>query len=105
MVAFSPKLDQTLRRAIAIAEERRHEQAMLDHLLLALTDDEDAAAVMRGCNVDVDKLRGRLDQSLAELKAAACAERRGGCDRPVPGTAAQRRLHAHGVRGACSGAV
>jgi ATP-dependent Clp protease ATP-binding subunit ClpA len=68
MSAFSPELDRTLRRAIAIAAERRHERAMLDHLLLALTDDADAAALMRGCKVDIEQLRGRLQQSLADVK-------------------------------------
>src|SRR5919205_526834 len=32
----------------------------LEHLLLALIDDQDAAAVMRACNVDLDKLRRSL---------------------------------------------
>jgi ATP-dependent Clp protease ATP-binding subunit ClpA len=66
MVAFSPGLEQSLRRATALAAERRHEQAMLDYLLLALTEDEDAAVVMRGCKVDLEQLRGRLQQSLAD---------------------------------------
>jgi ATP-dependent Clp protease adapter protein ClpS len=56
-----------------IAKERRHERAMLDHLLLALTDDQDAAAVMRACNVDVEKLRRALDLSLAGLKDESTA--------------------------------
>src|SRR4051812_10745074 len=73
MVAFSARLDETLRRAVTIANERRHEQVMLDHLL-ALTDDEDAAAVMRGCHVDIEKLRGRLGCSLADLPTRATAD-------------------------------
>jgi ATP-dependent Clp protease ATP-binding subunit ClpA len=32
----------------------------LEHLLLALVDDPDAAVVMRACNVDIDKLRRGL---------------------------------------------
>jgi ATP-dependent Clp protease adapter protein ClpS len=74
MVAFSSGLEQSLHRALAIAKERRHERAMLDHLLLALTDDQDAAAVMRGCNVDVEKLRRALDLSLAGLKEESTAD-------------------------------
>jgi len=46
-----------LHRALALANERHHEYATLEHLLLALLDDQDAAAVMRACNVDLDKLR------------------------------------------------
>jgi ATP-dependent Clp protease ATP-binding subunit ClpA len=45
---------------LAIANERHHEYATLEHLLLALIDDQDAAAVMRACNVDLDKLRRSL---------------------------------------------
>ena len=67
MVAFSSEFEQTSHRALAIAKERRHAHAMLDHLLLALTDDPDAAAVMRGCYVDIEKLRRALDVSLADL--------------------------------------
>jgi ATP-dependent Clp protease ATP-binding subunit ClpA len=75
VAAFSPGLEQSLHRALAIAKERRHERAMLDHLLLALTDDQDAAAVMRGCNVDIEKLCRALDLSLAHLKEESSANR------------------------------
>src|SRR5579863_272546 len=57
MPVFSRALEKTLRRALAIANEHRHELASLEHLLLALIDDSDAAAVMRACNVDLDLLR------------------------------------------------
>ncbi len=57
MPVFSRALEKTLRRALAIANEHRHELASLEHLLLALLDDPDAAAVMRACNVDLDLLR------------------------------------------------
>lgn len=60
MASFSRSLDEALHRAIALATEREHELATLEHLLLALTDDRDAAAVMRACNVDVDVLRRQL---------------------------------------------
>ncbi len=71
MPSFSRSLEQALHRALAIAGERRHEYATLEHLLLALVDDQDAAAVMRACNVDVDLLRRNLveyvDSELANL--------------------------------------
>src|ERR1700716_3288811 len=60
MPTFSRSLEQSLHRALALANERHHEYATLEHLLLALIDDQDAAAVMRACNVDVDKLRRSL---------------------------------------------
>ena len=57
MPVFSRALEKTLRKALALANERRHEYATLEHLLLALIDDPDAAAVLRACNVDLDQLR------------------------------------------------
>src|SRR5690554_3947861 len=57
MPTFSRSLEQSLHRALALANERRHEYATLEHLLLALIDDQDAAAVMRACNVNLDELR------------------------------------------------
>jgi ATP-dependent Clp protease ATP-binding subunit ClpA len=60
MPTFSRNLEQSLNRALALANERHHEYATLEHLLLALVDDPDAAVVMRACNVDIDKLRRGL---------------------------------------------
>jgi ATP-dependent Clp protease ATP-binding subunit ClpA len=69
--SFSRSLEQALHRALALAGERRHEYATLEHLLLALVDDQDSAAVMRACNVDLDSLRRNLveyvDNELANL--------------------------------------
>ena len=62
MVPFSRTLHQTLGRALSHANERRQEFATLEHLLLALIDDPDAAAVLRACNVDVDALRKQVTQ-------------------------------------------
>src|SRR6201987_92624 len=57
---LSPNLEKTLHRALAYANERRHDFATLEHLLVALADDQDAIAVMRACNVDVDRLKSDL---------------------------------------------
>jgi len=58
--SFSRQLEESLHRAVAYANERKHEYATLEHLLLALIDDEEAAAVMRACEVDLGSLRGTL---------------------------------------------
>ena len=51
------------------AHQRNHEYATLEHLLLALIDDLDAATVMRACNVDLEALNKSLVQYLdTELK-------------------------------------
>ncbi len=60
MPSFSRNLEQALHKALALANERHHEYATLEHLLLALIDDQDAAAVMRACNVDLEALRRNL---------------------------------------------
>ena len=46
MASFSTSLEQGLRRALQYANERSHEYATLEHLLLSLIDDRDAAAVI-----------------------------------------------------------
>ncbi len=60
MPSFSRSLEKALHQALALANERQQEYATLEHLLLALLDDQDAAAVMRACNVDLDAIRRNL---------------------------------------------
>lgn len=71
MPSFSASLEDTLHRALGFANERGHEYATLEHLLLALVDDADAGAVMRACELDLDELRGTLteyvDNEMGEL--------------------------------------
>ncbi|HTO31984.1 MAG TPA: ATP-dependent Clp protease ATP-binding subunit ClpA [Pararhizobium sp.] len=57
MPTFSTSLEKALHQALTLANERHHEYATLEHLLLALIDDADAAAVMGACNVNLDALR------------------------------------------------
>ncbi len=66
MPSFSQSLEQALHRALEYANERSHEYATLEHLLLALLDDGDAAGVMRACNVDIEKIRRRVTEFLDE---------------------------------------
>jgi ATP-dependent Clp protease ATP-binding subunit ClpA len=58
--SFSNTLEQAIHAALALANARRHELATLEHLLLALTDEPDAARVMQACSVDLDELRRQL---------------------------------------------
>ncbi|MDE2110752.1 MAG: ATP-dependent Clp protease ATP-binding subunit ClpA [Alphaproteobacteria bacterium] len=62
MPSLSRSLEQALHRAIKLASDRHHEYATLEHLLLALTDDPDAAQVMKACNVDTEALRLTLQK-------------------------------------------
>jgi ATP-dependent Clp protease ATP-binding subunit ClpA len=58
---LSKNLEQSLHRALALATERRHEYATLEHLLLALTEDQDAVSVLRACGVGLEELRQNLN--------------------------------------------
>lgn len=66
MASFSRTLEQTLHRALSLAGAKKHEFATLEHLLFALTEDQDAIAVLRACNVDVEKLRQRVGTFIDE---------------------------------------
>ncbi|MBT5666600.1 MAG: ATP-dependent Clp protease ATP-binding subunit ClpA [Rhodospirillaceae bacterium] len=61
---LSRNLEESLHRALALANEHRHEYATLEHLLHALTEDTDAVSVLRACGVDIDKLRKDLSEYL-----------------------------------------
>ena len=78
MASFSRNLEQTLHRALSLAGTRNHEFATLEHLLHALTEDQDAVAVMRACSVDIERLRKRvagfLDEELGGLVGAGREE-------------------------------
>ena len=90
MPSFSKSLEGALHRALESANERSHEFATLEHLLLALIDDRDAATVMRACAVDIEALRGRvtgyLDTELSSLVVKDHAEAQ-------PTTGFQRVIH------------
>jgi ATP-dependent Clp protease ATP-binding subunit ClpA len=62
--AFSQSLEASLHRALGIANDRKHEYATLEHLLLSLLDDRDAAGVLRACTVDIEALRIRITEYL-----------------------------------------
>ncbi len=68
---LSRNLEESIHRSLAFAAEHRHEFATLEHLLLALIDDKDAAEVLRACGVDLnkltDELSGYLDNELSGL--------------------------------------
>lgn len=60
MPSFSSSLEKAIHTALAQATARKHELATLEHLLLALTEEDDAARVMRACEVDLGLLRNTL---------------------------------------------
>jgi len=66
MPSLTPSLENALERALGAAGERDHEYATLEHLLLALTEDEDAVEVMTACKVDIPALKGALETYIDE---------------------------------------
>ncbi|MCK4713669.1 MAG: AAA family ATPase, partial [Marinosulfonomonas sp.] len=72
MPSFSNTLEQAIHSALALANARKHELATLEHLLLSLIDEPDAAKVMQACGVDLSALRKTLvafiDDELATLE-------------------------------------
>jgi Glyoxalase superfamily protein/Clp amino terminal domain, pathogenicity island component len=72
--SFSFALERSLHRAVELATIRKHEYTTLEHLLLALIDDADAAETMQACGADLRQLSERLtsyiDDELQQLVTA-----------------------------------
>jgi ATP-dependent Clp protease ATP-binding subunit ClpA len=84
---LSRNLEKSLHRALAFASDRNHEYATLEHLLMSLTEDQDAIAVLRACGVDIDKLGGDLRQYLDHELANLVVDQ---SDEPKPTASFQR---------------
>jgi len=69
--SFSNTLEQAIHAALAQANQRRHEFATLEHLLLSLLEEPDALRVLQACGVNTDELRATLiefiDDDLSNL--------------------------------------
>ena len=63
---FSKELEVTISEAYQEARNQRHEFLTVEHLLLALLNNSDAAAVLRALNADLEKLRAELVQVIEE---------------------------------------
>ncbi|GAB5449777.1 MAG: ATP-dependent Clp protease ATP-binding subunit ClpA [Halioglobus sp.] len=57
---LSKDLEQTLNDAFRGARAKRHEFMTVEHLLLALLDNNDAIRVLKACGADIGNLRGDL---------------------------------------------
>jgi len=74
LASFAADLEQSLHRALLSANDHRHEFATLEHLLLALCDDNDARAVLRACTVEIEQLREQLTNYLEDDLASLTLE-------------------------------
>lgn len=97
---LSRNLEQTLHKALAEATKRSHEYATLEHLLLALTVDQDAMAVLRSCGIDIDVIKGQLEKYLDNELAYLKSEEP---DEAKPTTAFQRVLQRAAIHVQSSG--
>jgi len=67
---ISRNLEKTLHRAMEVAREHHHEFATLEHLLWALTEDDDTIPVFDACGVSVESLKKALREYIeADLSA------------------------------------
>ena len=88
MPSFSSSLEHAIHTALATANERSHEFATLEHLLLALLDEPDAEKVLRACDVDIGKLRSNLSEFIDHELDSLVADIEG--SEAVPTAAFQR---------------
>ncbi|MDP5359412.1 MAG: AAA family ATPase, partial [Paracoccaceae bacterium] len=101
MPSFSTTLEQSIHGALALANERRHELATLEHLLLALIDEPDAARVMRACSVNLDDLRKDLEDFIQEELSSLITDVEG--SEAVPTAAFQRVIQRAAIHVQSSG--
>jgi len=99
--SFSTTLEQSIHAALALANARRHELATLEHLLLALIDEPDAARVMRACAVDLDELRKTLEEFIEDDLSTLVTDVEG--SEAVPTAAFQRVIQRAAIHVQSSG--
>jgi len=85
MPSFSSTLETAIHNALGQANQRKHELATLEHLLLALVDEPDAARVMKACGVDLEKLRKTILTFLDEELDALISDIEGSEAAPTTG--------------------
>ena len=101
MPSFSKTLEDAIHAALAIANSRRHELATLEHLLLALIDEPDAAKVMNACSVDLEELRKTLNDFIDDDLSTLVTEIDG--SEAVPTAAFQRVIQRAAIHVQSSG--
>jgi len=99
--SFSDNLEKAIHVALAHSNILKHELATLEHLLLALTDEPDAAKVMKACAVDLDILRASLQNFIEEDLASLITETDG--SEAVPTAAFQRVIQRAAIHVQSSG--
>ncbi|WP_296420821.1 ATP-dependent Clp protease ATP-binding subunit ClpA [Pseudooctadecabacter sp.] len=101
MPSFSTTLEQSIHAALALANANKHELATLEHLLLALLDEPDAARVMQACSVNLDELRRTLEDFIEDDLSTLVTEVEG--SEAVPTAAFQRVIQRAAIHVQSSG--
>jgi ATP-dependent Clp protease ATP-binding subunit ClpA len=101
MPSFSNTLEQAIHAALAQANARRHELATLEHLLLVLIDEPDAARVMKACGVDLDSLRQTVEEFIEDDLSTLVTDIEG--SEAVPTAAFQRVIQRAAIHVQSSG--
>ena len=101
MPSFSDTLEKAIHSALAQANSHRHELATLEHLLLALTDEPDAAKVMQACGVDLEVLRTTLREFIEDELSTLVTDVEG--SEAVPTAAFQRVIQRAAIHVQSSG--
>ncbi len=101
MPSFSNTLEQSIHGALALANARKHELATLEHLLLSLIDEPDAARVMQACSVNLDDLRKDLEDFIEDDLSTLITDVEG--SEAVPTAAFQRVIQRAAIHVQSSG--
>ena len=101
MPSFSSSLEKSIHSALKLANERNHELATLEHLLLALLDEKDASNVLNACNVDISLLRNNIENFLNNELGSLVTEVEG--SEAVPTTGFQRVIQRAAIHVQSSG--
>ena len=101
MPSFSSSLEKSIHSALKLANERNHELATLEHLLLALLDEKDSSNVLNACNVNVDLLRNNIENFLNNELGSLVTEVEG--SEAVPTTGFQRVIQRAAIHVQSSG--
>ncbi len=101
MPSFSTTLEQSIHGALALANARKHELATLEHLLLSLIDEPEAARVMQACAVNLDDLRKDLEDFIEDDLSTLITDVEG--SEAVPTAAFQRVIQRAAIHVQSSG--
>ena len=69
MPSFSNSLEASIHKALTLANNRKHELATLEHLLLALLTVVDASRVLTACDVNIEKLEKRYPNGFEKIRS------------------------------------